>query len=201
MIPRIYEGQTVHICAGGPSLAGFDFSRLNDRAVIAVNRTFEVMPAAQVLYWSDARFFRSWRREIIRHPAPWKASLDLDYQAEELVPPEIHLYRCTGRAGFDPDPASLRHGNNSAYAAMHLAVHLGARRIILLGVDMRFSPEGRSHFHEGYGMLPVDFAKSMLPHFRTLVKPLASFGVEVINASPASALKLWPRMSIDEALK
>jgi hypothetical protein len=32
----------------------------------------------------------------------------------------------------------------------------------------------------------------MLPKFKTLADPLAAAGVHVINASPGSALKIWP---------
>jgi hypothetical protein len=40
----------------------------------------------------------------------------------------------------------------------------------------------------------------MLPHFEPLVKPLQQRGITVVNASPYSALRCWPRCSIDEGL-
>ncbi len=91
---------------------------------------------------------------------------------------------------------------NSTYAAIHLAAHLGAARIVLLGVDMRYGPAGESHFHGGHGLIHSEatLTELMLPHFEPLVKPLQQRGITVVNASPDSALRCWPRCSIDEGL-
>lgn len=207
-IPRIFDGETVFVCASGPSLIGFDYSRLAGRNVIAINREHEVIPTAQVLWWSDARYWRGeiegrpTRDSLMGHAAPYKATCQMDYRPTDELPPEIIEYRFTGTRGFDPDPRCLRSGNNGAYAATHLAAHLGAKRIVLLGVDMRYGAKGQSHRHTGHGMMHAEATLTtlMLPHFRTLAEPLAERGVEVINASPDSALTIWPRCSIDQGL-
>lgn len=208
LIPRIFETQTVIVCASGPSLTGFDYSRLRDRNVIAINREHEVIPTAQVLWWSDARYWRGEiegrknRDSLLAHPAPYKATCQMDYRPDDDIPPEIIEYRFTGALGFDPDPRCLKHGNNGAYAAIHLAAHLGAKMIVLLGVDMRYSPDGRSHRHQGHGLVHTEqtLTQLMLPHFNTLAGPLSELGIEVLNASPDSALRTWPCVSIDEGL-
>jgi hypothetical protein len=78
---------------------------------------------------------------------------------------------------------------------MHLAVHLGAARIVLHGFDMRIV---RGELHAmarrerqdaaGFGRV---LREEMLPKFQTLVEPLRERGVEVINATPGSALTYW----------
>ena len=170
--------------------------------VIAINRAGEFAPGAQVLWWTDAKFWRGNSVKILAHPAPWKATCNLNY-GSEVLPAEIKQYRITGHKGFDPDPACLRSGNNSSYAAMHLAAHLGARKLILLGVNMRHGPGGETHFHGGHGVMHMEdtLVQLMLPWFESLAKPLAERGIEVINASPVSALKTWRRCSIDEGLR
>lgn len=202
MIPRIFEGQPVVIVAGGPSLAGFSWSRLAGLNVIAINRAYENVPGAQVLWWSDARFWRNHQAGLTRHKAPWKATCAVNYHAGDALPVYIHQYAFTRVDGFDPNPAYLRTGNNSAYAATHLAAHLGTNRIVLLGVDMRHGERGETHFHGGHGCLHQEstLSRLMVPHFATLAGPLAERGIEVINASPNSALVLWPRCTIDEGL-
>lgn len=190
------------IVAGGPSLRDFQFERLRGVNVIAINRAYEDCPFAQVLWWSDARFWRKHKGDLLCHQAPWKATCDINYDASDRLPESVHQYRFTRVDGFDDDPACLRTGNNSAYAAMHLAAHLGVARMVLLGVDMRHGEHGETHYHEGHGFLHVEstLTRLMVPHFATLAPALAVLGIDVINASPNSALAVWPRCSIDEGL-
>lgn len=201
MIPRIFEGQTVAICGGGPSLTNFQFDRLTGCNVIAINRALEFLPAAQVLWWSDAPWFRNNREKILAHAAPWKATGHLGYEDGEIAPP-LHQYRFTGRTGFEESPRGLRHGNNSAFSAMNLAAHLGARRIVLFGVDMRHGPAGETHFHGGHGVVCLEstLKTGMLPQFETLRDPLATRGIDVLNASPESALRVWSRCTISDGV-
>lgn len=201
-VPRIFEGQTIAIMAGGPSLRGFQWERLLHAPVIAINRAYEVLPMASLLWWSDARFWRHHQAGITAHRASWKATCQIGYHDGNPLPTWVTKYSFTGKDGFDPDPQCLRHGNNSAYAAMHLAAHLGARKLVLLGVDMRHGPAGETHFHDGHGLPHQEqtLTQLMIPYFSTLAGPLAERGIEVINASPNSALTVWPRCSIDEGL-
>jgi len=201
LIPRIYDGQPCIIVGGGPSLWGFDFGRLAGLNVIAINRAYEFLPDAKVLWWTDSTFFVRHQEALEAHPAPYKCSALYDYPAH-LQPEWVTFYRFTGHIGFDHDPACLRHGNNSAYTAMHLAVHLGAQALILLGIDMTVPKKGPTHFHGGHGLTLLDktLKEVMLPYFATLAPPLVQMGVSVLNASPNSALRVWPRCSIDEGL-
>lgn len=189
------------VCAGGPSLTGFDFARLAGKNVIAINRALEFVPAATVLWWSDARFWFNHQEKILAHAARWKATAGVNY-GSEVLPGHIHQYRVTGHKGFDPAPDAVRSGNNSAYAAMHLSAHLGARKIIALGLDMKHGPKGESHFHGGHGFQHQEATLTdlMIPWFKTLAPHLAERQIEVFNASRDSALTVWRRCSIDEGL-
>lgn len=207
MIPRIFENQPVLVVAGGPSLIGFDFNRLAGRNVIAINRAYEYLPGATVLWWSDGLFWLRHKEALLAHAAPWKATCQLDYP-EMHLPAVIHHYVFSGLQGFDPRPGFLRHGNNSSYAAMHLAAHLGASTLILLGVDMNHGPKtkehpaGQSHFHGGHGHTHFESSLKtlMLPYFKSLAPGLAERRIAVINASEASALRVWPLCSIEQGL-
>lgn len=115
--------------------------------------------------------------------------------------PQVHSVRLTGQLGLEVAPSGLRHGSNAGYQAINLAVHFGAKKIVLLGYDMRMQ-EGRTHWHneprpDGFADV---LAQSMLPHFATLVEPLEQLGIEVINATPDSALECFPKMSLEDAL-
>ena len=61
----------------------------------------------------------------------------------------MYILKKGQKFGLESARDTLAHGNNSGYAAINLAVHLGAARIVLLGYDM--GNDGKvSHFHEGY---------------------------------------------------
>jgi hypothetical protein len=108
--------------------------------------------------------------------------------------------RNTGERGLENDSTGLRTGRNSGYAAINLAVHLGATRIVLLGYDMRGHKQ--QHF---FGQHPPRL-RSSTPYasfvacFSTLVEPLRQRGVEVLNCTPGSALGMFRRAALRDAL-
>lgn len=91
-------------------------------------------------------------------------------------------------------------GRNSGAGALLLAAHWGARRIIMLGYDCEYAPDGKRHWHGDHprglgncvsiGKFPAQFS-AMAPRLE---------GLEVINASRHSILTLWPRMDLEAAL-
>ena len=109
----------------------------------------------------------------------------------------------TGGTGLEADSGGLRHGSNGGYQAINLAYHFGVKRIVLLGYDM--TANGATHWHKGHPTTKIDEYRrtlefAMLPKFPPIVEPLKAAGVEVINATPGSALKCWPFRPIEEML-
>lgn len=184
-----------YVVAGGPSLFGFDWKRLEDRNVIAVNRAFEALPQAQYVYFSDFRFW-NWHKESLLAHKGKKVS-----GAKELNDPAIVKYRLTGTAGLDTAPGCLRSGNNSAYAAINLAIQLGAEVIYVLGLDMKFDDKGRTHWHSGHPLRNREqtFSK-MIKYFDSLAEEVRKLGVRVYNCSRDSAVTCFHYLPIDSAL-
>ena len=102
--------------------------------------------------------------------------------------------------GLSTEPTGLITGRNSGYQAINIAVLAGARRILLLGYDMRFI-DGRQHW---FGNHPIKNHEAEFTgyakRFRTMVEPLEKLGVEVVNCSPGSAIDAFPRAELSEAL-
>lgn len=91
-------------------------------------------------------------------------------------------------------------GGNSGFQALNLAVQFGAKRIILFGFDMN----DRSGVHwYGRNAWPLannpnhDNFRRWIAAFEGAAPVLEALGVEVINASPNSAIKAFPRRSIE----
>ena len=194
-IDPIFLGDTIYIVGGGTSLKGFNFDLLKDKTVIAVNKAFLHLPFAQVLYWSDTRFFEWHGKEIGEF-----SGIKVTCRPQPKRGDVINLLN-TGKTGLETMSYGLRDGGNSGYAAINLAYHLGAKKIVLLGFDMQTNGK-ETHWHEGYSSTADTgtMERLMIPNFDSLVEPLEKRKVKVYNASPISKLTCFDKISIEEAL-
>ena len=64
VVPKEFEGETIYIIGGGPSLKNFDFRSLAGSRTIAVNKAMFFYPNADVLYWTDSRFYTWYKNDI-----------------------------------------------------------------------------------------------------------------------------------------
>lgn len=192
--PRSFEGQTVVCIGGGPSLTRAQVEACAGLVKIGINDAYRVAEL-DVLYACDPEWWDV-HQGVSSFSGP-KVTL-----SEKAARKHGLLWmRNTGQHGYDPDPTALRTGQNGGYQALHLAVHMGARRVLLLGYDMKRSspthwfgdhPEGLNN-HSPY--------RDFLRAFPTIVEPLRELGVEVINCTPGSALEAFPRMDLVDATR
>ncbi len=133
-----WYGQTVVVIASGPSLsyAQLELVEASGKPTIAVSDVYRVAPWADVVYACDLKWWLHHWQNVYHHGAAHKVTCD-----GSVAFPIRHL-RNTGEQGFDPTPGYIRTGGNSGYQAVHLAVHLGAKKIVLLGFDMKPGPDG-----------------------------------------------------------
>lgn len=193
---KLWPGSTVVCIATGTSLRKADVDACCGRArVIAINDAYKLAPWADALYACDSRWWH-WHRGV-KSFAGQKYSLD---NRVKRLCPEVTVLRNTGETGLELDPAAIRTGKNSGYQAINVAVHLGAKVILLLGYDMRLGPGHRSHFFGEHPHPVKPPFHLMIPKFATLVAPLMAVGVKVINCTPQSALECFPRMDLTAAL-
>lgn len=193
-----------YIVAGGPSLQGFDWSRLHGKFIIAINRSYEVLPNAQVVYFTDEDFWRRHQRKLLKHRGMLFRGILPSHSKPKH--PNVNHYHLTGQSGLEKTEGKLRHGSNSTYAALNLAaVHFGFKAIYLLGVDMKWdhsAPTRKTHWHDGHSRIDPETAfQKMIRSYQSIVKPLSDMGIQVYNTNPDSALDAFPKITIDEALK
>lgn len=100
-------------------------------------------------------------------------------------------------------PGYIGSGGNSGFQAINLAVHLGVRRIVLVGFDMR--TDNGIHWHGEHGGALKNPILANVIKWRRIVDEaagdLANLGIEVINATACSALTAYPIMSLEKALR
>ena len=211
-VPPAWKGETCVILAGGPSLNDVDLSPLWRTRVIAINDSWRQYPLADVFYFCDPQWWLDQellnlnslsRKGYVTSFEEIKGRFWVSGSEPFENDARIQFLKLTGQTGLETNPTGLRHGSNSGYQAANLAYHFGVKKIILLGYDMRVV-NGRTHWHserrEPAEQFAVTLSHSMLPLFETLRAPLQEAGVEVINATPDSALKVWPYVPLEEAL-
>lgn len=118
--------------------------------------------------------------------------------------PEIRLVVCA-RTGEDLILDRIGHvgwGGNSGFHAINIAAQVGAARIILVGFDMRV--DHGLHWHGKHVTGLNNPSRPNVERWRRTIDRaapvLADAGIEVVNASPISALLNYPKMALSEAL-
>lgn len=193
VVPRLWPGSTVVCLGGGPSLTSEDVAACRGQRVIAINDAYRLAPWADVLYAADARWWR-WHRGV-----PTFTGLKYSLQ-RDAAHWGVTILQHTGDQGLETAPTGLRTGQNGGYQAINLAVHLGATRVLLLGYDMQVGPAGRTHWfghHPDHNVSPYH---TFLARWPSIVAPLRALGVKVLNCSRETALTVFPRVSLEEAL-
>lgn len=184
-----WSGQTAYVVASGQSAADIVPHIPPAAPIIAVNRSFELVPHARALYAADVGFWQF-------YPAArdFAGTKICPSGAVKRVCPSVkvvRIHRDTNGSMVREPPGVIGSGGNSAFQAINLAVQWGATRICLVGVDYC-----GNHWHPDH---PAGLRNPNASQFRMWAKVLdaqapllASWGIEVLNLSPVSALKAYP---------
>lgn len=204
-----WKGETAAILASGPSLTREQCEMVRGKCrVIAVNnqgidtdcdgvRVPAFAPWADILYAADSKWWRCYhdralkfagRKVTVRPTLPWAEVYSLKQSIEHPT--------------YDPRPTHLVSGGNSGYQAVHLAVHLGATRILLLGFDMK---DGRNRRRHWFGNHPEKLNSrgnyaGWMRAFDKFARVLQAMDIEVLNCTPDSALRCFRRSTLEVAL-
>jgi hypothetical protein len=189
-----WHSKTVVVAASGPSLAIEQLAEIPDSAkLIVTNSTFRLAPFADVIFGVDFLYWKMHIDEIGRAGLRDKC-WTCDRAASERW--QLNYVRNIAREGLGTK--DLCTGGNSGYAAINLAYLFGARRILLLGFDMR-DVDGRKHWHADHPSPCVQKHQfgEWIHKFKKLAEELKAADCEVVNCTPGSALN-WFRMSTIE---
>ncbi len=208
-VPRDWEGETAAILASGPSLTRAQCEAVRGKCrVIAVNNQGvetevdgvmqpAMAPWADVLFASDLKWWKHYGER-----AKSFKGIKVTFRPHRGFSDVFSLEHSVTHPTFDPRPTHLVMGGNSGYQAIHLAVHFGVKKIILLGFDMRAANRSKLHW---FGNHPkrLDSKPSFANWIRAMDKlapVLRAKNVDVINCTPNSALRCFRRMSLEAAL-
>lgn len=179
----------VWIVGGGPSLKGFDFSILRSQFVLTVNDACFALPWAAGVVSID----RTWIRERARQASLWAGWKFLGTREGLEHPAASWLMR--SEPGLSTQWGVMHAVGTSGYAALNVAVLLGARFVGLLGFD--YTQPGR-HWFPNYAW-PSGTASLFDPAgFDSTLPQLSRRGVRVVNFSPASAIAAFEKRPLED---
>lgn len=209
IVRKLWAGQTCAVLASGPSMTRVVAQTVRDSGckVIAVNNQGietngkpAMAPWADIMYASDATWWYNNKAAALKFTGRKVTVAQQSNVSPNTISDDVHVMGHGGVSGFDDRPGFLRTGSNSGYAAVHLAIQLGAAKIVLCGFDMRMVGSRRHWFgdHHWVGAQRTEYS-IFLYHFRNSAKELSSRAT-IINTTPDSALTCFPRMDLKEAL-
>jgi hypothetical protein len=193
--PKLWNGETVVILGGGPSLTKAQIESAKRFKRIATNNAFLLDLDSEVMCWGDTAWYINNRATFKPHKGlkvTWRHAsqypgLDIKTMLhQKKMPPAISLNPCTIA------------GSNTGHGAINLAVHFGANRIILLGFDMHYKNGFNWHKNHKEHALIARYNKVFIPQLEMAAKELETMGIEVLNCTPGSALDCFPFANIEE---
>lgn len=192
-----WTGDTVLILASGPSLREFirEGSVPPGVRTIAVNSTAFAVPAADVVFGVDFMWWKVHHQQVRRDS---KAQL---WTSDRTAAERFNLNFVRGANSGGLHTTRVNGNGNSGAAAINLATLFGAKRILLLGFDMKPGANDERHWHPDH---PKPCAQAQcfddwLYKFGAIARDAEKQGVEIINCTPGSALTVFPVMPLKEA--
>ena len=182
---------------------------LHDKHLIGINAAFRLGNWIEFIFFGDGGFYLKNRKSLLKHPG-LKVSCSPKIDTVRFKSAGVkYLQRDHNRAkGISKNLHKVSWNNNSGGAAISFAVHLGVSRIILLGFDMCNAGDHSQHWHNLYGRSSGQPPKKphRLPFHRHLLgfpfiaEDAKKMGIEIINASPNSAIEEFPKVKVKELL-
>ena len=229
-VPKIWEGGDVWILGGGPSvftqfdipvevvnsvLAGTsppsvysDYMKaIHSKHVIGINVAYLIGDWIDMVFFGDSGFYQTHRLRLAKFPGI-KITCHSGAKSESWI-------KYLGRDGRKPRgissaPHLVSWNQNSGAAAISVAAWAGAKRIILLGFDMKLNGDNRQHWHNLYGRGVINTTDEKkrrklpferhLKSFDEIAQDAQSKGIEIINASPDSAITQFRKVTVKEFL-
>lgn len=204
-VPRVYEERTVFVIGGGPSIKHTPLNLIKDRPVVGCNDAFRLGTWVDWLIFADKRWW-SWNYEEV---AKWPNRERVVSLCPQLLDDRVDKWpwlkivrRDEARFGLSVEQDTICWNRGCGGAAINLAFLLGARRIVLLGFDMRMV-EGKHNWHDHHQKTERDkiYQNSMMPFLKPMSDAMKVTGIQIVNATPGSAMNLFTTMSLEKVLE
>jgi len=228
-VPKIWEGGECWIIGGGfsilkqfsipksiiqdvvlqkisPSVYSEFLKPLHTKHVIGINNAYQIGNWVDILFFGDCSWYLVHRLRLSQWDGIKVTCCDRFANRQKKDMEGIkYLAKDRRHFGISENSSMVAWNGNSGAAAISLAFHLGVKRVILLGFDMRLGENQISHWH-GSHQQPGEKRKRPLPfekHLRCFLqisKDAERLGLEILNANPGSMIDEFPKVALEEIL-
>lgn len=204
-LDNLYEGLPTYVIATGTSLRGFDFTRLNGKLTIGINRVIEhyhptIMHFVDITaHITHAGALRDYNGMIIagpgavsRHPHDNTYEISRNIDTFELSGDMLETSKKVGKSFNDG-----WFGGGAGCTALHTAILLGGNPIYLLGYD--YYEDNGGHFDE------YDESRNNKNLYAFSIEGVEHIGrqnwiPEIYNCNPRSRLTCFPYVDVETLL-
>jgi len=209
------------VVGGGSSLKNFDFSLLANQDSIVTNKAIFDTPNPKYFITVDYTFLRKIDLKKFKSIKTTKIFVagfhhfyiresrgqivDTRYNLVYDLSPFNIIIKSNKAEGIGPSFDEFRTGLNSGYCALQLAIILGYKEIVLLGIDLNIT-KNTTHYHNGYKGSAVSFERKLEEYYHYFQDGLRQIelgypDIKVISCSLESRLNgIIPYISIAEIL-
>lgn len=195
---QFWAGLDVVLIGGGESLREFDWSRLKPWPTLGCNDAYTLGPdICKVCVFGDHKWFNHHRRSLSNWPNPIFTNQPSLYAGS----PDWVLAMRRAANGLHKD--RLGWNGSTGAVAVNLALVLGAKRVLLLGYDMKLRNPHQPNWHNNNIGHPNKLSYQRFQEgFRVVAESLPkSFpDREILNLGPDSDLDLFPKVELDQWL-
>ena len=193
-----WAGTTAFLLGNGPSVREHNLALLEGRHLIGMNASTllekEYGFTSQYYVVSDARFLTHPEKRALATTALEGGTVRV--LREDLLPLDdkkfvgrTYYVPSLGKNGFSDDLArGFYFGCTTSMLALQLAAYLGARRIVLLGNDFRYSSSQPRFYKEEVPQAHDPFLSVQIWNVRNAVVALEARQVEVVICTKSSTL-------------
>ena len=210
----IHKGERCFIIGNGPSLRETDLGKLRGEFTFGLNRIYLLFPelgfTTTYLLSMNNLVIEQCAEEIMALPIPkfltWRSHRFL-----RLTPDTHFLYSTYTGPKFSGDVSGrIWEGATVTYVALQLAYHMGFAKVILVGVDHKFTTQGDAnqtitsqgddpnhfapnYFGKGFKWQLPDLETSERA-YRMARKAYAADGRQVLDATIGGKLTVFPKV-------
>lgn len=204
-IAPIWRNEPCIVAATGPSLTvevvDYIRQRKEGKHCIAINTAYQRMIYADILWACDARWWEAYHGARDFAGERWSSHhVTGDDKARIAARYNVNLVAGYRSETFSLKPDVIHYGRNGGFQAVNLAILLGAKPIVLVGFDMR-KVDGKRHFFGDYksGLANGELYQEWVRIFTNAAKRLPA-EIEIINATPGSALTCFPMKRLEDVI-
>lgn len=166
---------------------------IHRKHVIGVNNAYLIGSWIDICWFGDCRWY-GWHQERLKEFSGLIATCCLNLSSSRVKTVSRGKPR-----GLEPKRNQVSWNGNSGASAISFAYHLGVKRIVLIGYDMQ-RVKDQANWHKDHPAPDKNPYPRFMQRFHTIKNDARNLHLEIVNATPNSALDLFPMVRLEDVV-